>query len=118
MLILIIKTFDKISNKSNNYIKKCCEICLELMKITSSKVLINGPISKKFFLKKKYPGMTEYFSSKVDNKTREVMLIFNKDISVSPITTHFPLKKNFLKKITTKKIITNVITINNFLRNI
>ena len=109
------KTFDKISNKSNNYIKKCCEIGLELMKITSSKVLINGPISKKFFLKKKYPGMTEYFSSKVDNKTREVMLIFNKDISVSPITTHFPLKKIF-KKITTKKIITNVITINNFFK--
>ena len=60
------KAFDKITSKSNSYILKCCEIGLELLKITSSKVLINGPISKKYFLKNKYPGMTEFFASKAN----------------------------------------------------
>ena len=68
---------------------------------------------QKNFFKKKYPGMTEYFASKTGNKNKEVMLIYNKKISVSPITTHFPLKKIF-KKITKKKIIKNIKTINNF----
>ena len=107
------KTFDKITSKSNSYILKCCEIGLKLLKITSSKVLINGPISKKNFLKNKYPGMTEFFSSKIGKKGKEVMLIFNKKLSVSPVTTHFPLKKIF-NKISTKKIISNVLIINSF----
>ena len=50
---------------------------------------------KKIFLKNKYPGMTEYFASKTGNKNKEVMLIYNKNLSVSPITTHLPLKKFF-----------------------
>ena len=107
------KTFDKITSKSNSYILKCCEIGLKLLKITSSKVLINGPISKKNFLKNKYPGMTEFFASKIGKKGKEVMLIFNKKLSVSPVTTHFPLKKIF-HKISTKKIISNVLIINSF----
>ena len=107
------KTFDKISSKSNTYIQNCCKIGLMLMKKTSSKVLINGPISKGSFLKGKYPGMTEYFASKIDNKKPEVMLIYNRRLSVSPITTHFPLKKIF-NKITVKKIVANVNTINSF----
>ena len=40
------------------------------------------------------------------------MLIFNKKLSVSPITTHEPIK-NVHKNIS-KKIIKNVITINKF----
>ena len=107
------KTFDNISTKSNAYIRKCCDIGLKLMNKTNSKVLINGPISKKYFLKDEYPGMTEYFSAKTGNKNQEVMLIFNKKISVSPITTHFPLKQIF-NKITKKKIIQNVQLINKF----
>ena len=107
------KAFESISSRSNSYIKKCCNIALRLIKKTSSKVLINGPISKKFFLKSKYPGMTEYFASKVGKKNQEVMLIFNKKLSVSPITTHYPLKKIF-KKITIQKIIKNILIINSF----
>ena len=98
------KVFDKITSRSNSYIKKCCEVALKALQKTSSKVLINGPISKKTFLKSKYPGMTEYFSSKVGKQNQEVMLIFNKNLSVSPITTHFPLKKIF-NKITVKKLL-------------
>ncbi len=107
------KTFDVITSKSNSYINRCCDVALEALKKTSSKVLINGPVSKKTFLKNKYPGMTEYFASKVGKKNEEVMLIFNKELSVSPITTHFPLKKIF-DKITAKKIIKNIITLRDF----
>ena len=107
------KAFDDITQRSNSYIKKCCDVAFQVLKKTTSKVLINGPISKKNFLKKKYPGMTEYFASKVGKQNKEVMLIFNKKLSVSPITTHFPLKKIF-NKITVKKIVKNTTTINNF----
>ena len=41
------------------------------------------------------------------------MLIYNDSLSVSPITTHLPLRE-VSKKISTKKIVQNVITINNF----
>ena len=107
------KTFDQISKKSAPYIRNSCEIGLEILKKSSAKVLINGPVSKKKFLNNKFPGMTEYFANKVGYKNKEVMLIFNNKVSVSPITTHLPLKKIF-SKITKNKILYNVITINNF----
>ena len=62
------KAFDKISSKSNSYINNCCNLALRIMKEKDAKILINGPIEKKFFLKKKYPGMTEYFADKVKKK--------------------------------------------------
>ena len=46
------KAFDKISNKSNNYIKKSFDIALKILNKKITNKLINGPISKKFFLKK------------------------------------------------------------------
>ena len=42
------------------------------------------------------------------------MLIFNNKLSVSPLTTHIPLK-NVNKKLTKKTILNNVLQINNFL---
>ncbi len=35
---------------------------LDLLKKKITNKLINGPISKKFFLEKKYLGITEYYS--------------------------------------------------------
>ncbi len=107
------KTFDKISSKSNYYIKNCFDLAIKIIKEKGAKVLINGPIDKKKFLKKKYPGMTEYFAAKTKKSNEEIMLIYNKDLSVSPITTHLPLKKIF-KKISKEKIIYNVKKINEF----
>ena len=43
------KAFEKISDKSNKYIRKCFEIAIILIKINFSNRLINGPISKKTF---------------------------------------------------------------------
>ena len=109
------KTFDKISSKSKTYIESCLDIALSLIKKNNIKILINGPISKKHFLQKKFLGMTEYFAQKTNSKGEEVMLIFNKDLAVCPLTTHLPLKKIF-KKITKDKIIKHVNKFHNFYR--
>ncbi|MDC0385671.1 4-hydroxythreonine-4-phosphate dehydrogenase PdxA [Pelagibacteraceae bacterium] len=73
--------------------------------------IVNCPINKKL-LDKKYLGVTEYFASKCRvKKDTEVMLIYNENLSVSPITTHINLK-NVSKKITSKIIISKILTIN------
>ena len=111
------KVFTKISSKSNDYIensfKKSLQIILQKPK---DFILINGPVSKKSFLKKKYLGITEYLSKKTNSKN-EVMLIYNDKISVTPITTHVPLKK-VVKKVTKDKICNKIFEINNFYKNI
>ena len=106
------KVFDKISSKSKNYIKKCFDIALILLKKKYAYNLINGPISKKHFLNKKYFGITEYLTKKTNTK-KSAMLIFNSNFSVCPITTHLPISK-VSKSITIKKIIENVLLINDF----
>ena len=110
------KTFTQISSVSNNYISKCFNLSLKLLKKNKSIAFINGPISKKHFLKKKYPGITEYISNYTNTKN-QVMLIYNKKLSVSPITTHIPLNK-VAKNIKKKKIINSAIKINKFYKNI
>ena len=108
------KTFNKISNKSNKYIKSCFELSFKILKKNKSIGMINGPISKMHFLKKKYPGITEYIANKTNTK-KEVMLIYNEKLSVSPITTHIPLK-HVNKYIKRKKIIDNISNIQNFFK--
>ena len=71
-----------------------------MLKSKYSNKFINGPINKNDFLKKKFPGITEYISKKF-NKSKTAMLIYNKDISVCPITTHLPIK--MVAKISTIK---------------
>ena len=106
------KTFDKITDISNPYIKNCFDISFRLAKKKKIFGIINGPISKKHFLRKKYLGITEYIAHKTKTK-KFGMLIFNKNFSVSPITTHVPLKK-VPKLVTKKKIIENVSLIKEF----
>ena len=91
------KPFVKISDKSNDYVKKSFDIALKILKTKITNKFINGPISKKFFLKKKYLGITEYLAHGTNTKNF-AMLIYNKDLSVCPLTTHLPLKK-FQKKL-------------------
>ena len=109
------KTFSQISSSSEKYISKCFEIAFELIKKNKKIALINGPISKKHFLKKRYLGLTEYISKKTKSKN-QVMLIYNDKLSVSPITTHLPLKL-VAKNITKKKIINNISQIRRFYNN-
>ena len=118
--------FKKLNNKSINfidipfkendskiYLKKCFEIALILLNKHKNLQLINGPINKGNFLKGKHFGITEYLGSKTKNIKNVAMLIFNKKLSVSPITTHIPLKKVHLY-ISEKKIINQVKLIHSF----
>ena len=106
------KTFDKISDASNKYIDECFKIALLLLKTNKFHGLINGPISKKNFLKQKFLGVTEYLAKKTNIK-KFSMLIYNKNLSVCPITTHLPLK-DVSKKITKIEIINKAELIVNF----
>ncbi len=98
--------------KENLYIKKSFEIGLNLLKANNSLALINGPISKTTFLAGKFNGITEYLAFKTKS-LNEVMLIFNKKLSVSPITTHIPINQ-VTKKIKKKLIINKIVSINKF----
>ena len=108
------KLFERISDKSNQYINDCFKIALEILSNKISNKLINGPVSKKHFLKNKYIGITEYLAFKTNSKN-VTMIIYNKTLSVSPMTTHLPVKY-VCKKITKSKIINKVKTINSFWR--
>ena len=106
------KPFKRISNKSNTYIEKSFEIAIQILKKKITNKFINGPISKKFFLKKKFLGITEYLAFKTKTKNF-AMLIYNKELSVCPLTTHLPLKK-VPKKISNNLIRNKVKLIDNF----
>ena len=92
--------FNKITSKSNDYIKNCFETSIEIINSGITNKFINGPVSKKSFLKKNFLGITEYLT-KMTNVNQSAMLIYNKKLSVCPITTHLPLK--LVAKNTTKK---------------
>jgi len=106
------KAFDKISKKSKNYIKNCFDIAFKIINEGITDKFINGPISKKNFLNKKFLGITEYIAQNFQSK-KVAMLIFNKKLSVCPLTTHLPLK-SVVKKITKKNIYEKTNLINNF----
>ena len=107
-----INGFEKITNKSQKYIKECFEIAFKIIKKNKLKKFINGPISKKNFLNKNFLGMTEYISKEF-KITNSAMLIYNKELAVCPITTHLPLKA-VAKTINKKLIIDKVKVINKF----
>ena len=98
--------------EKNKYIAKSFTIGLDLLKKKSSFALINGPISKTTFLKGKYNGITEYLAFKTGS-LNEVMLIFNKKLSVSPITTHIPINQ-VAQKIKKQIIINKIMNIDKF----
>ena len=107
------RCFEKISNKSNDYIKNCFDIALEILKRNKLTKFINGPISKKHFLKGKTLGITEYLAKKTNKDHKVAMLIHNKNLSVSPLTTHLALK-DVPRKISKKKLQIHVKLINDF----
>ena len=108
------KTKNKNLNNKNikDYIEKCFEISFKLIKERFANKLINGPVDKKIFLKNKFLGVTEYLSNKF-NKKKTGMLIYNKQLSVCPVTTHLPLK-NVSRSINRNKIQDKINLVNNF----
>jgi len=103
----------KLNNKNiKAYIEKCFEISFKLIKEGFANKLINGPVDKKIFLKNKFLGVTEYVSNKF-NKKKTGMLIYNKQLSVCPVTTHLPLK-NVSRSINRSIIHDKINLVNNF----
>jgi 4-hydroxythreonine-4-phosphate dehydrogenase len=111
------KPFEKLTKKSSQYILKCFDIAIRLAKEKKIIGFINCPVSKEHLFQNKYQGITEFLSKKSGKSGNETMLIFNKKLSVSPITTHIPLEQ-VSKKIKKKNIIKKVKIINNFYRKI
>ena len=115
---IIDVNYDNFKNSKKNeiktkfYIKQCFDIAFNLLKKKISNKFINGPVNKSSFLDKKFLGITEYISHKFNVK-KSAMLIYNKELSVCPITTHLPLK--FVSKKISKDLIKEkVILINDF----
>ena len=104
------KPFQKIFNNSNEYIESSFSTAIKLLKKKQAIGLLNGPISKKKFLKKSFSGITEYLKHKTSSNN-VAMIIYNKQLSVSPVTTHIPIK--FVNKKITKKYIKDKIKLIN-----
>ena len=111
------KSFQKISSKSNKYIFKCFDIAINLFKNKKIKGFVNCPISKESLFKNKHQGITEFLSKKAGQLGSESMLIYNKKLSVSPVTTHIHLGQ-VSKKIDQYKIVQKVKSINNFYKKV
>jgi len=106
-------SFEIISKRSNSYIIESFKVALEILKKNRLSKFINGPISKKHFLEGKSLGITEYLAKKSKKENEVAMLIFNKKLSVSPVTTHLALK-DVHKHISKQKIYTHVELITEF----
>jgi len=107
--------FKKITNKSNKYINESFEVAFKILKKGLSTKMINGPISKKNLFNKNYLGITEYLAKKFKTKSN-AMLIYNKKLSVCPITTHLPLNL-VSKSINKKKIKEKIYLIDKFYKD-
>jgi len=95
------------------YIYKCFNIGIKLAKEKKIIGLINCPVNKKDLFGNNFNGVTEFLAKKEGVLGKEAMLIYNRKLSVSPITTHIELKK-ISKKLSTNKIFNKIMVINKF----
>tara|TARA_B100000780_G_scaffold277218_1_gene247412 strand:+ start:1129 stop:2088 length:960 start_codon:yes stop_codon:yes gene_type:complete len=93
-----------------NYVLSSLDVAHNLASKKKIKGFINAPIDKKIF-SKKYLGVTEYLAHKNNVKNKEAMLIFNKKLSVMPLTTHLEIK-NVTSKIRPNLIKRKILTLN------
>jgi 4-hydroxy-L-threonine phosphate dehydrogenase PdxA len=110
-----LKVFNVPLNK--NYILKCIDLAHKAALNKSIKGFINCPIDKKKTFQNKKIGVTELLAKKNNSLGKEVMMIYNKDFSVVPITTHINVK-DIAKSITTNRIINKIKTLDIFYKKI
>ena len=110
--IFFLNIQKKISNFE--YLNKITDCGIDLFNKRKINFLINMPLNKSRYLGSKFEGFTEFFSYKIDKKkTMENMLLYNKNFSVCPLTTHVEIR-NIEKLITKKRIVKTVLNIKNF----
>tara|TARA_Y100001958_G_scaffold152521_1_gene138798 strand:- start:2080 stop:3042 length:963 start_codon:yes stop_codon:yes gene_type:complete len=116
---LYYKNSFKVSDKdASKYVKNSLSIAHNLSLKKKIKGFINCPIDKKLIKTKNVHGVTEYLAKKSKlTKYSEVMLLFNKTLSVVPLTTHIKIK-DVSAKIRKSIIIKKVRTINIYYKKI
>ena len=104
----------KVNKKnSSKFVINCLNYAHKLALNNNSLGIINCPVNKNL-LKKKKIGVTEFLAKKCKiRKDSEVMLIYNRKLAVSPITTHIDVK-DVSKKINNTLIVNKVIKINSW----
>ncbi len=105
-----------IKNK-RNYLNKAFNIAIDLAKNKKIKGFINCPINKLETFGNKTIGITEFLAKKEKILGKEAMLIYNKKLAVSPITTHIRIK-NISRVLNKKLIIKKLVTIDKFYKKI
>ena len=105
--------FNVPKTEASKYVIHCLNFTHNLCKKKIIKGFINCPIDKNLIKKKGIYGVTEFLGKKNSSKKfSEVMFLYNKKLSVVPITTHLKIKdisKNIKKKLIIKKIKTLII---------
>ena len=106
-----ISTYKADFLETRKYILQSLNLAHNLSLSKKIKGFINLPINKTIF-KNKYLGVTEYLAGKNNVRNKEVMMIYNKKLSVVPLTTHLELK-NITKKIKSNLIRKKIFSLNN-----
>lgn len=105
------KSLEDNTYKSLRFAYNFCKIkiCSGIITLPLRKDLIKNKINKSFI------GHTEYFQ-KIDNRKYSNMILFNKKIIVSPLTTHIKVKN--ISKIITRKdyLFKQILNLNNTLK--
>ena len=106
------KCFDVSLKNSTKYFLTSLNLAHKLAEQKKIIGFINCPIDKKLIKKTTKLGLTELLASKSNIKNgSEVMLIYNKKLSVAPITTHIKIK-DISRKINKELIIKKIFTLN------
>lgn len=107
------KPFEVSSKYVSSYVIRSLKLGIKFANTKKISGFVNCPINKKDVFGKSDYGITEFLGKFSGLYGKEAMLIYNKELSVSPITTHIKIKK--VSSSISKKIIVNKITsINKF----
>ncbi len=110
--------FNVSKKNASKYVIQSINFAHYFSKLKISNGFINCPINKQLIKTKKILGVTELISLKNQvPKYSEVMMLYNKKMSVVPITTHENIK-NISKKLTAKKILVKVKTIDKYFKKL
>jgi len=107
------KSFNVNKKRKANYVIDSLNLGIKMAYRKKILGFINCPINKKETFGNKKFGITEFLGRKLGASGKEVMLIYNKELSVAPITTHIELKK-VSTSLSKRKIIEKLITVNKF----
>ncbi len=107
------KAFSVSPNESAAYIKKSFVIGHNLCLQKRIQGMINCPINKKNLFKNKNTGVTEFLAKKNKIFKSEAMIIYNRELSVVPLTTHIKVK-NISKYIKKDLLFKKIRTLNNY----